>query len=225
MSDAPPIDLLFEDADVIAVLKPDGIAAIPERDLAVPSVQRLLEDTRGEKLFVVHRLDKEVSGLLLFARNAAAHRALSLAFERREVRKRYLGLVWGALAVGTSGEVALPIHEFGSGRMGVDPRGKAALTRWKALAAGAIGQAVTLLELEPHTGRRHQLRVHAYAMGHALVGDSRYGDLALQKAQPRLALHAYEAALSIGGKAYAWRAPLPASLSAMFATASILMPA
>ncbi len=221
MSDAPPLALLFEDADVIAVMKPEGIAAIPERDLAAPSVQRLLEDMRSEKLFVVHRLDKEVSGLLLFARNAAAHRALSLAFERRELRKRYLGLVWGALVVGASGEVALPIHEFGSGRMGVDPRGKAALTRWKALAQGALGQAVTLLELEPHTGRRHQLRVHAYAMGHALVGDSRYGDLALQKLQPRLALHAYEASLTLGDKAYAWRAPPPESFLAMLATATI----
>ena len=219
-----PAELLFEDADLIVVMKPEGIAAIPERDLAVPSVQRLLEDTRSEKLFVVHRLDKEVSGLLIFARNATAHRALSMAFERREVHKRYLALAWGELAVGTSGEVALPIHTFGSGRMGVDARGKAALTRWTAWAAGSIGQPVTLLELSPHTGRRHQLRVHAYAMGHALVGDPRYGDATIQKSQPRLALHAFEASLTLGAKAYAWRAPLPASFLAMLATASIAAP-
>lgn len=185
--------ILHEDDGLLAIDKPEGLSAIPERDLAQPSAQRLLEAARDEKLFVVHRLDKEVSGLLLFARTAEVHRALSLAFERREVEKRYLGLVWGEVA-GERGEVALPIHAFGSGRMGVDARGRPSLTRWSVLARGALaGRAVTLLALAPVTGRRHQLRVHCYAIGHALVGDPRYGDKALQATQPRLMLHALEA--------------------------------
>lgn len=204
-----PLSILHEDESLLAIDKPAGLSAIPERDLAQPSAQRLLEAARGQRLFVVHRLDKEVSGLLLFGRDADVHRALSLAFERRQVDKRYLGLVWGEVA-GDRGEVALPIHEFGSGRMGVDARGKPSLTRWSVLARGVLaGRAVTLLGLSPVTGRRHQLRVHCYAIGHALVGDPRYGDKPLQATQPRLMLHALEARLSLGGVPRHFAAPPP----------------
>lgn len=222
--------ILHEDARLLAIAKPEGISAIPERDPVVPSIQRQLEATRGEKLFVVHRIDKEVSGLLLFARTAAAHRQLSIAFERRRVDKRYLALAWGRLDAGRSGEIDQPIHEFGSGRMGVDPRGKPSITRWAALANGRYGDAdVTLLALSPHTGRRHQLRVHLYAMGHALVGDPRYGDAALQAKAPRLALHAAEAhfawepgALDGGPSRYDLHAPPPPSMIAILSEARVL---
>lgn len=224
-SQAPATDkvptILDEDRDLLAVDKPAGLAAIPERDLAQPSAQRRLEAQRGERLFVVHRLDKEVSGLLLFARTAPAHRALSLAFERREVDKRYLGLVWGEV-VGDEGEVALPIREFGSGRMGVDARGKASLTRWSVLARGVLaGRPVTLLALSPHTGRRHQLRVHCYAIGHALVGDPRYGDKDLQATQPRLMLHAHQARLSLGADKHHLVAPPPEDFVAVLRAAGV----
>lgn len=213
---------VFEDALVVVVHKPAGLAAIPERDLAQACAQRELEAARGERLFVVHRIDKEVSGLLIFARDAATHRALSIAFEQRDVRKRYLGLAWGTLPVGQGGELQMPIREFGSGRMGVDARGKPSLTRWKSLASGSLPAGpVTLMELEPHTGRRHQLRVHAYAFGHALVGDQRYGDLTLQKTQPRLALHAYAAQVALGKARYDWVVPPPPSLAAMFEQAGV----
>ena len=82
---------------------------------------------------------------------------------------------------------------------GVDARGKPSLTRWSVLGRGQLaGQPVTLLRLEPHTGRRHQLRVHCYAIGHALVGDPRYGDNTVQAAQRRLMLHAREARFWLG---------------------------
>jgi len=214
---------VFEDVRVVVVHKPAGLAAIPERDLEQPSAQRNLEAIRGDRLFVVHRIDKEVSGLLVFARDAATHRTLSIAFERRDVQKRYLGLAWGLLAVGSAGEWTMPIHAFGSGRMGVDKRGKPSLTRWKSLALGALPAGpVTLLELEPHTGRRHQLRVHAYAAGHALVGDPRYGEPTLQKTQPRLALHAQAARVMVGTVSYDWLVPPPPSLVAMFDAAGVM---
>lgn len=216
------IAIVHEDARLVAVSKPEGLAAIPERDLAQPSALRRLEALRGERLFVVHRIDKEVSGLLIFARSEAAHRELSLAFERREVEKHYLGLVWGAIAPGARGEIEAPIHQFGSGRMGVDARGKASLTRWEALAQGHLGgRAVTLLRLEPHTGRRHQLRVHTYHIGHPLVGDPRYGEAALRGEAARLMLHAHAARLSLGGHRYALWAEPPPSFAAILARAGI----
>ncbi|MCS6898329.1 MAG: RluA family pseudouridine synthase [Myxococcales bacterium] len=185
--DTLPLALLHEDADLLAVYKPEGLSSIPERDITVPCLQRLLEARRGERLWVVHRLDKEVSGVLLFARNAAAHRALSLAFERREVEKFYTLLVHGSL-VQREGEINLPIAQFGSGRMGVDERrGKPSLTRYTSLERPG---GFTLVEAKPLTGRRHQLRVHFYSLGHPIVGDLRYGDRAKQATFPRLMLHA-----------------------------------
>ncbi len=216
------IAIVHEDAGLVVVMKPEGLAAIPERDLTQPSAQRRLEALRGERLFVVHRIDKEVSGLLIFARSEAVHRELSLAFERREVEKRYLGLVWGAIAPGARGEIEAPIHQFGSGRMGVDARGKTSLTRWEALARGELGgRAVTLVRLEPHTGRRHQLRVHAYHIGHALVGDPRYGEAALRGEAARLMLHAHVARFGLEGRRYTLRAEPPPSFTAILRRAAI----
>lgn len=219
MSSPSPIVpvVVYEDDELLAVDKPEGLSAIPERDLSLPSAQKLLEAARGERLFVVHRIDKEVSGLLLFARHAAAHRALSMAFEKKQIDKRYLGIAWGALdpKLGGRGEVSLPIHEFGSGRMGVDARGKASLTRWERVNAVSTPVATTLLRLSPVTGRRHQLRVHLYALGHPLVGDPRYGEHGRNAGIPRLALHAHEAKVSVGGRVLELRAPLGPSFVAL----------
>jgi tRNA pseudouridine32 synthase / 23S rRNA pseudouridine746 synthase len=157
----------------------------------VPSVQRLLEQERGEKLFVVHRLDKEVSGLLVFARDAATHRTLSMAFEQRRVHKTYLALAHGLIAKDVT--IDKPIAEFGSGRMAVDERrGKPSRTEVHVVDRYARH---TLLEAHPITGRRHQLRVHLYSIGHALSGDPRYGDLNEQAKWPRLMLHALRVVL------------------------------
>lgn len=185
-----PYPIVHEDAAVLAIDKPEGIATIPERptgEAVEASVWRTLEAERGEKLFVVHRLDKEVSGLLVFARTAAAHRTLSLAFERRAVDKTYLAVAHGA--IDRDVDVDRPIAQFGSGRMGVhERRGKPSRTTFRVVERAP---RYTLLEATPHTGRRHQIRVHAYAIGHALVGDVRYGDRALQARYPRLMLHGH----------------------------------
>jgi tRNA pseudouridine32 synthase/23S rRNA pseudouridine746 synthase len=186
----PAIETLFEDEAILAVNKPEGLASIPERDLSIPSVRRVLEQERGASLFVVHRLDKEVSGLLLFAKTASTHRELSLAFEQRRVDKRYVAVVHGRVE---RDELVIdaPLREYGSGRMAVDPRGKPSLTRVTVVERAARH---TLVEVKPETGRRHQIRAHLYAEGHALVGDTRYGD-APSADENRLMLHAFRLGL------------------------------
>jgi len=180
------LPILFEDANLVVVDKPIGLSSIPERDLAVPSAQKLVEAERGERLFVVHRLDKEVSGILVFARDEQTHRTLSLAFEQRRVHKTYLALAHGVLA--SDGVIDKPIAQFGSGRMGVhEKKGKPSRTEYSIVERFARH---TLVHAHPVTGRRHQLRVHFYAIGHALVGDPRYGDATEQAKWPRLMLHA-----------------------------------
>ncbi len=181
------IEVLLEDAAVLVVDKPSGIATMPERDPAVPSVQKELETARGERLFVVHRLDKEVSGCLVFARTAAAHRALSMAFDERKVSKTYLALASGSVPKSLT-VIEAPLRQFGSGRMGVDEkRGKPSRTELEVL--GPIGDDTTAVLARPLTDRRHQLRVHFHHIGHALVGDPLYGDPARRR-DGRLMLHA-----------------------------------
>lgn len=182
-----PIAIVHEDSRLLVVDKPEGLSSIPERDPAVPSIQKILEASRCEKLFVVHRLDKEVSGLLLFARDAEAHRALSMAFETRRIEKTYAAVTHGLLR-DDAGVIDKPIAQFGSGRMGVDEKkGKPSRTEYRVFRRL---RAFTEVEAHPVTGRRHQLRVHFYAIGHALVGDPRYGEPKEQAKFGRLCLHA-----------------------------------
>jgi RluA family pseudouridine synthase len=180
------VDVLFEDDDFLAVHKPENIASIPERLGGRDSVVQMLRQRRGEKLFVVHRLDKEVSGVLVFARNAAAHKYLNDKFSSREVRKLYFAIVHGVI-LEEGGSVNRPLRQFGSGRMGVDDRGKPAETSFDVEERL---RKYTVVQAYPHTGRRHQLRVHLYSIGHPVVGDVRYGDRSLQEKYPRLMLHA-----------------------------------
>jgi len=183
----PAFDILYQDDDVVAAAKPEGLAAIPESDLAKPCLLGLLQTRYPTPLYVVHRLDKEVSGVILFARHAAAHQCLNDQFAARQVRKTYLAVLHGVVVEDT-GVIEAPVRQFGSGRMGVDgARGKPAATAFRVLERLA---AATVVEASPTTGRRHQLRVHFYSLGHAIVGDPRYGERNLQRRFPRLMLHA-----------------------------------
>jgi len=158
----------------------------------------------GGKTWTVHRIDKGTSGLVLFARDADTHRALSLAFERREVRKTYLALVEGEVATG--GVVKSPLKDRGSGRVSVHPQGKAAETRYEPRESR---EGRTLLEVRPLTGRRHQIRVHLYSMGHRIVGDPLYGKS--RGDEGRMMLHAWKLTLPEGpwGDARVFEAPIP----------------
>jgi RluA family pseudouridine synthase len=205
--------ILFENGDVLAVCKPEGFAAIPERAKERESLLSSLQSLIPEKLYVVHRLDKEVSGVMLFARNPAAHKCLNDQFARREIAKTYLALAHGVLRE-DEGTIDRPIRQFGSGRMGVDAKcGKPSTTSYEVLRR--LGQ-YTLVRVHSSTGRRHQIRVHFYSVGHPIVGDRRYGERKLQECFPRLMLHA--AAISFRlptGETMTVEAALPESFGAV----------
>jgi tRNA pseudouridine32 synthase/23S rRNA pseudouridine746 synthase len=207
------ICVLTENDDILVVNKPEGLAAIPERLRRGDSLFEILSAERDGRLYIVHRLDKETSGVIVFAKNAQAHRRLNRQFQERLVSKTYLVLVHGLVAE-DSGVIEAPLRQFGSGRVAVDPeRGKACLTEFHVIKRL---QAHTLVEARPRTGRRHQIRVHLYHLGHPIVGDPLYGDGAQQAAYPRLMLHAQTLLLRLpSGDDITLEAPIPESFQAV----------
>ncbi|MFH1618362.1 MAG: RluA family pseudouridine synthase [bacterium] len=194
----PEIEIIFQNAELIAVNKPAGLLTVPGRGGAVsePCLTRILREKTGENLLPVHRLDREVSGVVIFARNQASHRRLNALFEGRDIFKTYLALVCGRIEK-DSGEIDKPVREYGSGRMGISAAGKSSLTRFKVLERL---KNHTLLQVNPVTGRRHQIRVHLYSIGHPVAGDPLYGDRKLQNKYPRLMLHSAGLELPVSGK-------------------------
>ena len=182
-----PGDVLLENEDLLVIDKPAGRDVIPSRDpRALPCLRDEWSASKG-RLWVVHRLDRETSGVLVFTKNAAAHRRWNTAFESRRVHKTYVAVARGALP--TEGVVQEPLRQFGSGRMGVDPRGKPSETRFAVLSAGP---GVRLVAVEPVTGRRHQIRVHLARAGAPVDGDPLYGPAPRPVGgAPRLMLHAW----------------------------------
>jgi RluA family pseudouridine synthase len=206
-----PLAILHEDESLVAVSKPSGQATAPGGGVADGgSLQEQVAAYCGAKAFLVHRLDRGTSGVIVFAKDADTHRRLSVAFESREVTKRYLALVEGH-AERKTGEIANPLRTFGSGRVGVDPRGKEAVTRYAVKERLAD---VDLLHVMPLTGRRHQIRVHLYAVGHPVLGDTRYGEMRPVGGASRLMLHAVELILpEIEGGTLVLRAEPPGDFS------------
>jgi RluA family pseudouridine synthase len=205
--------VLFENDDVVVVDKPAGLAAIPTRDGQEASLLELLQAERGERLYVVHRIDKGTSGVIVFARNAETHRWLNRQFETRCIEKTYLALVHGVVAPDT-GTIDKPLRQFGSGRVAVDPeRGKPSVTEFRVIERFP---SYTLIQAHPRTGRRHQIRVHLYHLGHPIVGDPLYGDGMAQKEPPRLMLHALKMTFqSPSGQSVTIDAPVPGSFQAL----------
>ncbi|MEL6866051.1 MAG: RluA family pseudouridine synthase [Bacteroidota bacterium] len=167
------IDLLHEDEDLLVVNKPPHFLSIPDRYLLDrPNLQGYLSEHHG-KTFVVHRLDKETSGVICFAKNEQAHRKLSLQFEQRTVDKRYHVLIEGQLYPKEGKiEKAIASHKSKPGQMIVSNRGKASLTFFKALE---YFKNYTLVEANIKTGRTHQIRVHFKSIGFPLAIDATYG--------------------------------------------------
>lgn len=186
----PGFDLIYWDASLIAVNKHTGLLAVPGRgadkqDCVASRVQAEFPDA-----LIVHRLDMATSGLLLFARGAEMQRLLSLMFRERAVQKRYVAVVAGRLK-SPAGEIDLPLAGDWPNRprQKVDREsGKPSLTRYQVLAHDAVANT-TRVELEPVTGRTHQLRVHMAAIGHPILGDALYGGDAGGRVE-RLLLHA-----------------------------------
>ena len=183
--------LLHADAHCLVVDKPAGLLAVPGRgadkqDCLAARVQAAFGDA-----LVAHRLDMATSGLMLFARGPDAQRRLSAAFARREVHKRYVAVVQGCVAP-AQGEIDLPLIADWPQRprQKVDRAlGKASLTRYRVLDIDAARDR-SRVELEPVTGRAHQLRVHLCAIGHPILGDALYAPPAALAAADRLLLHA-----------------------------------
>lgn len=183
-----PLDILHEDARIVVVNKPAGLLSVPGRgedhaDCLIERLRVVFYD-----ILLVHRLDLDTSGVIVFARDKAAQGALGQQFEKRLVKKTYAARVWGQVE-GENGRVDLPLIVDWPNR----PRqhvnhetGKPAQTDWEVTARG---DTETCLRLTPVTGRSHQLRVHMQAMGHPILGDPLYATGAAQDF-PRLMLHA-----------------------------------
>lgn len=204
------LGVLHEDERLIVVDKPTGQLVIPGRgEAAGETLREAVERHTGGKVYVVHRLDRGASGLVVFAKDAATHRALCLRFEKRDVRKRYRVLALGTLE--RDGRIDKPLREFGSGRIGVATDGKPASTAYRVLERL---KAATLLDVEPATGRRHQIRVHLFSVGHPVLGDDRYGEKRPVGGVGRLMLHALSLELE-GRPALRFKAPLPPDFEAV----------
>lgn len=203
------ISILFENEDLLVVEKPEGIAAIPERQKEKECLLSLASALVEQKLYVVHRIDKEVSGVLVFAKHAAAHKEFNEQFNQRTIHKTYMAVTHGVIERSIH-KIDAPIRQFGSGRMGIDlKQGKPCITEFSVTRRF---DAYTLVKVHPLTGRRHQIRVHFYSIGHPLVGDLRYGEKAIQSQFPRLLLHAHQLTCRLlSGEEITFTSPLPVS--------------
>lgn len=189
-----PVSVVYQDQQLLVFDKPAGLLSVPGRGADKADCLSARAQALDPQALIVHRIDMATSGLILMARGAAMQRSLSQAFARREVAKRYVAVVAGRPQARPGADgwsvIDLPIAADWPNR----PRrvidqagGKASLTRWRVLA---LERDRTRIELEPLTGRTHQLRVHLQALGHPILGDLLYAPPAVAAASPRLLLHA-----------------------------------
>jgi 23S rRNA pseudouridine1911/1915/1917 synthase len=235
---AIPLTVLYEDAALIVIDKPAGLVVHPAPGNPEGTLVNALLAHCGASLAgiggearpgIVHRLDKDTSGVMVVAKTEQAHHVLSAAFARRDLERAYLALVWGVPAT-SEGRIEAPIgrHPVDRKRMAVVPKGKPAATRWRLLRT--FGTAAALLECRLETGRTHQIRVHLAHIGHPLVGDPAYlrrlpaasrglepGLRARLTGFPRQALHAATLGFAhpVTGAALRFDSPLPPDLAAL----------
>jgi 23S rRNA pseudouridine955/2504/2580 synthase/23S rRNA pseudouridine1911/1915/1917 synthase len=166
-------EILIENDEFIVLNKPAGLLSVPDRIQSAPSLKDLLIE-KYQHIFTVHRLDRETSGVIIFAKTAEAHQWLSVIFQERQVGKIYYGIVWG-VPVSTSGLIELPMleHPAKNGTMIVHRKGKAASTGYEVLED--FGK-YSFLKFDLFTGRTHQIRVHMKETGHPILCDPLYGD-------------------------------------------------
>lgn len=166
-------DIIFEDDELVAVNKPAGMLSIPDRKQSEPSLKDLLLK-KYENIFTVHRLDRDTSGLIIFAKNETAHKYLCGLFTDRKINKIYIGIVKGKPRE-DKGSIIAPIGENPArkGMMNVHRNGKPSHTDYEIIEGN---ESYSLVRFQLHTGRTHQIRVHAKEIGHPLACDELYGD-------------------------------------------------
>jgi 23S rRNA pseudouridine955/2504/2580 synthase/23S rRNA pseudouridine1911/1915/1917 synthase len=223
--------IIKETDDWVALSKPSGLLSIPDREGNEISLKALLKKKYGD-IFTVHRIDKDTSGLIIFAKNEESHKNLSHQFQERETVKIYVGLVSGSLP-DKKGSICHPIagHPAQNGTMIIHRKGKEALTDYEVLEEFGI---FSWVQFRIHTGRTHQIRVHMKDIGHPIVCDSLYGDgkpvlvsslkkkFNLSKKEDeerpilsRLALHSYQLTFTDSNhKKIQLEAPLPKDIRA-----------
>ncbi len=204
-----PLDVVHLDADILVLNKPSGLLSVPGKAVEHSDCLEARAKAAFPEALLVHRLDMDTSGLMIFAMNKPAQRHLGLQFERRHTAKTYEALVWGQPE--DAGEVDLPLIVDWPNRplqMVDHARGKKAHTAWEVTAREA---SCARLRLRPTTGRSHQLRVHMLAIGHPILGDRFYAKGPALLAAPRLCLHALglEIYHPDGGARVSFCAPCP----------------
>jgi 23S rRNA pseudouridine1911/1915/1917 synthase len=224
--------ILHEDDSLVAINKPSGMLTIPDREGKDVSLKQLLKSKYGN-IFTVHRIDKETSGIVVFAKTEEAHKELSQLFEARETVKIYNGFVLGSPPQ-TLGTINEPIaeHPVKKGVMTVYKKGKESITEYEVLESFKL---YSWMQFHILTGRTHQIRVHMKHLGHPIVCDNLYGDgkpvlvsaikrkrFNLSKSEEeerpilsRLALHASKLQFQLDGKSYDLEAELPKDLRAL----------
>lgn len=225
------LDIIFENEQFIAINKPSGLLSIPDRLGQEISVKDLLKQKLGS-IYTVHRLDRDTSGVIVFAKTEEAHKDLSQLFEGREMEKYYVGLVYGQM-MNTSGSIDAPImeHPGKTTKMMTHAKGKVSLTDYEVLESFRL---YSWVQFRIHTGRTHQIRVHMQHIGHSIVCDEIYGDAKpvllsslkknfklakiAEEEKPilsRLALHSYQLKFTLDGETFELEAPLPKDLRAV----------
>lgn len=193
--------VIYEDDDMIIINKPSGIATQGGTKVK-NSVDDILSAIYPNKPKLVHRLDKDTSGILLVAKNRKTAEEAASEFKSRETKKTYIAVVNGCPSP-KKGEISAPLLKHNNTAMIIDDKGKEAVTEYQVIKRNA---SFSLLELRPLTGRTHQLRVHCKHIGCPIVGDDKYGE---KDNEQKLCLHAKMLEIKLGGQTYVFRAKIP----------------
>ena len=225
------LDIIYENDDFIAINKPSGLLSIPDRLGQEISLKDILKDRFGV-IYTVHRLDRDTSGIIVFAKTEESHKNLSALFEGREMKKFYVGLVYGQM-MNATGTIDAPImeHPGKATKMMTHAKGKVSQTDYEVMEAFRMYSWVRFQIL---TGRTHQIRVHMQHIGHSIVCDEIYGDAkplllsgmkrnfklskTMEEERPilaRLALHSQQLQFTLYGETYFLEAEIPKDLRAV----------
>ncbi|HKY55809.1 MAG TPA: RluA family pseudouridine synthase [Anaerolineales bacterium] len=199
--------IIHKDEHILVIDKPAGLSVLPDGwEKEAPYLLKTLEADHG-KLWVVHRLDKTTSGVILFARDAEAHRDLNMQFEHHQAEKIYHAILQGNPRWNEKiAKHPLRVNVGHRHRTAVDNKnGKSSETRFKVIKRY---QESALVEAQPMTGRAHQIRVHAYALGHPLLGDTLYS-AEETNIITRPALHSHSLTIQVNGETVSFKAPYP----------------